>query len=371
MELWNIGQAIVKGEIDNRVKNQVTGKLWLLGERKPIILDLEGNFMNEMAGCMISFTNPRPMPVFLKGLDHLQKGQWGRSSLSANIHLSNETNPFTLKVLAPGRHSTGISMNWINHRKDMVSIKSDYYQYKLSPPHWEMSFFEEEEQNKKNTAFGVTAVLGLCEDPDEPNDGECAEMILEINDLKLEAEKLGKGKYFFPAISADSSIEYDLFIWKEIVRCLNEKTCAPWMQLWYNNCRPRWPKDVPDEELETELWALINGLAEISYFLRYTNHLSSRELYTYLLKEALQELAPCFYSSIEFHCYLSPDDCGPEAKGEGRQLYLRYYADEAFRQKWAREHPEESLPPHENPPFDRDSRLPQPEPPPPEKVVFP
>ena len=39
--------------------------------------------------------------------------------------------------------------------------------------------------------------------------------------------------------------------------------------------------------------------------------------------------------------------------------YLRYYADESTRRDWAREFPDLVLPPHEQPPYDRDRRLPR------------
>ena len=40
-------------------------------------------------------------------------------------------------------------------------------------------------------------------------------------------------------------------------------------------------------------------------------------------------------------------------------LYLKYYADEDERQRWAKEWPGDPVPPHEAPPFDRDRHLPQ------------
>lgn len=38
---------------------------------------------------------------------------------------------------------------------------------------------------------------------------------------------------------------------------------------------------------------------------------------------------------------------------------LRYCADEDYREDWAKQFPEDPLPPHEDPPFDRDRLLPQ------------
>lgn len=44
-------------------------------------------------------------------------------------------------------------------------------------------------------------------------------------------------------------------------------------------------------------------------------------------------------------------------------LQMRYYADEQKRARFAAEFPDFPMPPHEQPPFDRDRRLPQSEPP--------
>jgi hypothetical protein len=43
---------------------------------------------------------------------------------------------------------------------------------------------------------------------------------------------------------------------------------------------------------------------------------------------------------------------------EDIQLGLRYYDSEQQRQRWAKDFPDDVIPPHEDPPYDRDRRLP-------------
>jgi hypothetical protein len=44
---------------------------------------------------------------------------------------------------------------------------------------------------------------------------------------------------------------------------------------------------------------------------------------------------------------------------EDVHLYLKHYAEEETRQQWAKDWPEDVIPEHENPPYDRDRHLPQ------------
>jgi len=39
-------------------------------------------------------------------------------------------------------------------------------------------------------------------------------------------------------------------------------------------------------------------------------------------------------------------------------LWMKYYADDATRQQWLKDFPDYEMPPHEEPPFDRDKDLP-------------
>ncbi|MEI7869901.1 MAG: hypothetical protein WCI11_18595 [Candidatus Methylumidiphilus sp.] len=43
---------------------------------------------------------------------------------------------------------------------------------------------------------------------------------------------------------------------------------------------------------------------------------------------------------------------------EDIERYLRYYADEKTRQDWAKDFPDDVVPEHETPPYDRDRHLP-------------
>jgi hypothetical protein len=114
------------------------------------------------------------------------------------------------------------------------------------------------------------------------------------------------------------------------------------------------PDLLDDESLSRKLWELIHVLAEQKTILDNTDHLSDRELYTYLVEEDLaQEYWPPFHEDA-----VSTIDPVMGGDDEGMRLYLRYYADEETRSKWAETFWVEEMPPSETPPYDRDSQLP-------------
>lgn len=112
-------------------------------------------------------------------------------------------------------------------------------------------------------------------------------------------------------------------------------------------------RDLDDATLHARLWELINAMAATGVFVESTNHLSDRELYRYLVKDALREetILPTPGSGGGWH--LSP--LGDS--DEDSQIYLRYYADDETRERWHRDFGV-TLPPKEKAPFDRDRLLP-------------
>src|SRR6266516_2608599 len=73
---FRIHDSVVRGEIDNRVKGIVRGKIWVEGRAEPVILELKGNAWPDLAGCLLTFTNQQerfPHP-HLDSLDPVQRG---------------------------------------------------------------------------------------------------------------------------------------------------------------------------------------------------------------------------------------------------------------------------------------------------------
>ncbi len=116
------------------------------------------------------------------------------------------------------------------------------------------------------------------------------------------------------------------------------------------------PDEVDDGQLHAKLWEIINRMASLGAYLQSTNHLSDRELYKHLYSESLREQATLFPENPGFAYMIDLIGSGSE---EDISLWMKYYAGEATRQQWLRDFPDYEMPPHEEPPYDRDRRLPQ------------
>lgn len=117
------------------------------------------------------------------------------------------------------------------------------------------------------------------------------------------------------------------------------------------------PLDELDEsQVSAKLRDVINALALLGTFLHHTDHLSDRQLYEELWSEILHEPTVLMPDNPDFACHIDMVGSGSE---EHILLYLKYYADEEARRNWQEDWPEDPLPEHEDPPYNRDCLLPQ------------
>lgn len=117
------------------------------------------------------------------------------------------------------------------------------------------------------------------------------------------------------------------------------------------------PDELDDAALPAKLWEVILALAAHRYFLHHTNHLGDRELYAHLWSEGLREETMGF--GLPFgNCHLDLIGSGSD---EDIAIGLRFYDSGEERARWAAQFPDFPIPPRENPPFDRDRHLPQPD----------
>jgi hypothetical protein len=116
------------------------------------------------------------------------------------------------------------------------------------------------------------------------------------------------------------------------------------------------PNALDNQELTDAITCLIERLAKLGAYLTHTNHLSDRELYDYLYNEGLREEAVLFPENPSYAYVIDLTGSGSD---EDNQIYLKYYADEECRRRWAIDWPDDPMPESAVAPYDRDSRLPK------------
>jgi hypothetical protein len=116
------------------------------------------------------------------------------------------------------------------------------------------------------------------------------------------------------------------------------------------------PEEMDDVQLHDKLWEAIRCMSLLGSYLHNTDHLSDRELYRRLWSELLREPTVLLPHNQDYAEHIDLIGSGSE---EDIRIYLKHYADEEERERWAEDFAGDAIPPHEAPPFDRDRLLPQ------------
>ena len=178
-----------------------------------------------------------------------------------------------------------------------------------------------------------------------------------IEDLKRRAEELSGGQMEVSSLD-DCPAEMEESFWKHVVDYEEAGWTTNFQQLETAGVSLPPPDSLNDQELTVKLWEVIHKLALLRVFIEQTDHLSDRELYTHLWTDSLREetkaLPPAANSA--WHIQIL-GGCSEE----DNRLYLKYYADDDSRRHWQEDFPDDPLPTHEEPPYDRDRLLPKPD----------
>lgn len=181
---------------------------------------------------------------------------------------------------------------------------------------------------------------------DEPDQEE------RIAKLRQELEKLGGSAMSLESMPADMEEEF-------LRQVLEYETAEPisLFRLIENSGLEIPPPDQLDEpSISSKLKEIVERMASLGAYLLHTNHLTDRELYNYLYVDGLREEAVLFPENPSYAYMIDLTGSGSETDN---QIYLRYYAGDEHRKRWAQDWPDDPIPEHEEPPFDRDRFLPQ------------
>ncbi len=188
---------------------------------------------------------------------------------------------------------------------------------------------------------------------DDPLGLDAADREIRINELREQMAELGMEE---PKPSPECPPEVHEQFMRHIIEYETAPETSQSEELRKEGVRLPAPESMDDAALRVKLWEVIRALAERSCYLHHTNHLSDRELYTHLRSESLKEVMPDFKGGRSFQWHI---DLIGSCSEEDLEIGLRYYDSEEERKRCAREYPKTFIPPHEEPPFDRDRNLPQ------------
>ena len=158
---FRIHDSVVRGEIDNRVKGIVRGKIWVEGRAGPIVLDLKGNAWPDLAGCLLTFINPgeRLPDPHLDSLYDLQRGSIGDLTASRKVRVFDipvkDAYLMSKRGEKPPEHMANcLYLEWFSERNGRVVVESTDYQLTISAPEWRLTP-EEEEERARQAAAGM------------------------------------------------------------------------------------------------------------------------------------------------------------------------------------------------------------------------
>lgn len=153
---WRIDEQVTRGEIDNRRKDRLTGRIWFMGRDEPVELDLEGNPWADLAGHTLRFRNPDPKPGITDGFTARQEGVVGDITASRKVKVPDCSMEELLKCYEerrpfPWHWANSLYLEWFSLTNGRVVIESGSYELEINAePEWKMAAGDEEAQRIRN-----------------------------------------------------------------------------------------------------------------------------------------------------------------------------------------------------------------------------
>jgi hypothetical protein len=178
---------------------------------------------------------------------------------------------------------------------------------------------------------------------------------IRIEKMKRELDEITGGKMFSGSLGAVPSKLEEVFL-EQVLAYERAEFDTNFNRLLQRDVALPPAAELDDAALSTKLAEVIRELAELRCFLQDTDHLSDRELYDWLCNCGLRDETPDISGTPDGAWHTSPIGACSE---EDTQIWLKYYANDADRQRWHLDFSDDPLPPHKPLPFDRDRHLPK------------
>jgi hypothetical protein len=163
---FRIHDSVVRGEIDNRVKGAVRGKIWVEGRAEPVVLELKGNAWPDLAGCLLTFANPleRIPHAHLDSLNPVQRGSIGDLTASRKVRVFDVPLEEALEMIRrkekpPEHMANSLYLEWFSEANGRVVVESADYELTISAPEWRLTDAENEDRARQ-AAAGMADFMG-------------------------------------------------------------------------------------------------------------------------------------------------------------------------------------------------------------------
>jgi len=229
---WRLHEHVLRGEIDNRQRGRVTGRIWLAGIEEPLVLNLLGDCHPDLAGCLLHIENPRPVRMTTKAPTARQRGSAGDITASRKVRVFDipfeEAYAMIKAGGAPPEHMANtLYLEWHSDLSGRFVIESAEYRLEISEPAW--GFTKEELAQRLHSAADAASNAfpieiradGTEEDWDE---FRCEELLREY-DTRGEKYRLLLEKYVDHP-DRDRIIAHEMG-WTGIEEALDEKGQTP------------------------------------------------------------------------------------------------------------------------------------------------
>lgn len=137
---WRLQEHVVRGEVDNRKRGRVTGRIWLAGVAEPLVLDLLGDCHPDLAGCLLRFQNARPIAMTTKPPASRQRGTAGDITAARKVRVFDIPFEEACAMIKAGGRPPEHMANWLylewHSGSGRLVIESAEYKLELSEPGW-------------------------------------------------------------------------------------------------------------------------------------------------------------------------------------------------------------------------------------------
>jgi hypothetical protein len=189
---WRLQEHVLRGRIDNRTRGRVTGEIWLAGVEQPLVIELEGDCLPDVAGCELGFENPNSIPMRTKPPALRQRGPAGDITAARKVRvfdvpISDAMSMIKRGETPPEHTANGVYLEWFSESSGHVIIESADYRLKISTPAWRFTPGEIAERERR-AAQGDTpfATAMHADDETHPWDEARYEQFLRESDSLTE-----------------------------------------------------------------------------------------------------------------------------------------------------------------------------------------